>query len=67
MYFTRTLAQNTSLPEDKIGYVKGSFWEGLECVFYKLPKYHMKILLEVNAKVGRKDISKPTIWNEILH
>jgi hypothetical protein len=32
------------------------------------PKYHMKILLgDFNAKVGREDISKPTIWNESLH
>jgi hypothetical protein len=36
--------------------VKGSFYEELERVFDKLPKYHMKILLEdFNAKVGRED------------
>jgi hypothetical protein len=28
-------------------------------VFDKFPKYHMKILLAFNAKVGREDIFKP--------
>jgi hypothetical protein len=37
--------------EDKISEVKDSFFEGLERVFDKLPKYHMKIFLrEFNAK-----------------
>jgi hypothetical protein len=27
----------------------------------------MKILLDFNAKVGREDNCKPTIWNESLH
>jgi hypothetical protein len=32
------------------------------------PKYHMKILLgDLNAKVRREDIFKPTIGNESLH
>jgi hypothetical protein len=54
--------------EDKIDDVKGSFYEELECVFDKFPKYHMKILLgDFNAKVGREDIFKPTIGNESLH
>jgi hypothetical protein len=36
-------------------------------VFNKFLKYHMKILLgNFNAKVGRKDIFKPTIGNENL-
>jgi hypothetical protein len=36
--------------------------------FYHFPKYRIKILLEVfNAKVGRKNIFKPTIGNESLH
>jgi hypothetical protein len=35
---------------------------------YKFPKYHKKILLgDFIAKVGKKDISKPTIGNESLH
>jgi hypothetical protein len=37
-------------------------------VFDKFPKCNMKILLgDFNAKVGRVDIFKPTIWNENLH
>jgi endonuclease/exonuclease/phosphatase family metal-dependent hydrolase len=48
--------------------VKDSFYEEVECVFDKFPKYHMKILLgDFNAKVGREDIFKPTIANESLH
>jgi hypothetical protein len=40
----------------------------VERVFYKFPKYHMKILLgDFNAKEGREDIFKPTIGNESLH
>jgi hypothetical protein len=48
--------------------VKDSFYEELERVFDKFPKYHMKILLgDFSAKVGRKDIFKPSIGNESLH
>jgi hypothetical protein len=48
--------------------VKDSFYEELELVFDKFPKYHMKILLgDFNAKVGREDIFKLTIGNESLH
>jgi endonuclease/exonuclease/phosphatase family metal-dependent hydrolase len=37
-------------------------------VFDHFLKYHTKILLgDFNAKVGREDIFKPTIWNESLH
>jgi hypothetical protein len=43
--------------EDKIDYVKGSFYEELERVFDKFPKYNMKILLgDFNAKGGREEI-----------
>jgi hypothetical protein len=42
--------------EDKNDDVKDSFYEELERVFGKFPKYHMNILLDFNAKVGRKDI-----------
>jgi exonuclease III len=53
---------------DKIDDVKDSFYEELECVFDKFPKYHTKILLgDFNAKVGREDIFKPTVGNESLH
>jgi hypothetical protein len=48
--------------------VKDSFYEELERVSDKFSKYHMKILLgNLNAKVGREDIFKPTIGNESLH
>jgi hypothetical protein len=48
--------------------VKDSFYEEMEHIFHKFPKYHMKILLGgLNAKVGREDIFKPTIGNESLH
>jgi exonuclease III len=54
--------------EDKIDDVKDSFYDELERGFDKFPKYHMKILLgDLNAKVGREDIFKPTIGNESLH
>jgi hypothetical protein len=42
--------------EDKTDDVKDSFYEELENVFDKFPKYHMKILLDdFNGKVGRED------------
>jgi exonuclease III len=48
--------------------VKNSFYEELEHVFDKFPKYHMKILLgDFNSKVDREDIFKPTTGNESLH
>jgi hypothetical protein len=54
--------------EDKTDDVKDSFYEELERVFDKFPKYHTKILLgDFNAKVGREEIFKPTTENESLH
>jgi hypothetical protein len=54
--------------EDKTDDVKDSFYEELERIFDKFPKYHMKILFgDLNAKVDREHIFKPTIWNESLH
>jgi hypothetical protein len=48
--------------------MKDRFYEELEHVFDKLHKYHMKTLLgDFNAKVGRKEIFKPTIGTENLH
>jgi hypothetical protein len=50
--------------EYKTDDVKDSFYEELERIFDKFPKYHMKILLgDLNAKVGKKNIFKPTIGN----
>jgi hypothetical protein len=54
--------------EDKTDDVNDIFYEELESVFDKFPKYHKKILLgDFNAKVGREDIFTPTIGNERLH
>jgi exonuclease III len=54
--------------EDKTADVNGSFYEELEHMFDKFPKYHMKILLgDFNAKVGREDIFTPTIRNESVY
>jgi hypothetical protein len=47
--------------------MKDSFYEELECVFYKFPTYNMRTQLAFNAKAGREDISKPTIGRENLH
>jgi hypothetical protein len=47
--------------------MKDSFYEELERVVNKFPKYHIKILLgDVSAKVGREDIFRP-VGNESLH
>jgi hypothetical protein len=55
-------------PEDKTDDVKDNFYKELKRIFDKFPKYHMKILLgDFNAKVGREEIFKLTIWNESLH
>jgi hypothetical protein len=48
--------------------VKDSFYEELERVFDRSPKYHMKILFgDFSAEVGKEDVFKPTIGNESLH
>jgi hypothetical protein len=54
--------------EDKGDDMKDSFYEELGRVFDRFPRYDMKILLgDLNAKVGRENIFKPTIGNERLH
>jgi exonuclease III len=54
--------------EDKTVDVKDNFYDELECVLDKFPKYHKKIMLgDFNAKVGREDIFKPPIGNEGLN
>ncbi|PNF24380.1 hypothetical protein B7P43_G09657 [Cryptotermes secundus] len=54
--------------EDKIDSMKDRLYKELESVFYKFPKYHMKILLGgFNPIVDREDIYKPTIGNESSH
>jgi hypothetical protein len=53
---------------DKIGDVKYIFYEELERIFDKFPEYHMKNMLgDFKAKIGRKDIFKPTIGNGSLN
>jgi hypothetical protein len=45
--------------EDKTDDVKDRFYEEMDCVFDKFPKYHMKILSgDFSAEVGREDFLK---------
>jgi exonuclease III len=54
--------------EDEGNDVQGSFYEELGRVFDQFPRNDMKIFLgDFNAKVGRKNIFKPTTRNESLH
>jgi exonuclease III len=47
--------------------IKDKFYDELEYVFDKFPKYHMKILLgDFNAEIGREDILKPPNGNRSL-
>jgi hypothetical protein len=54
--------------EDKIDDMKFRFYEELEHVFHKFPKYHVKILLgNFYVEVGREYSFQPTIGKENLH
>jgi hypothetical protein len=54
--------------EDRTDDMKESFYEELERVSDKFPKYHIKFLLgDFNAKVARENIFKPTIGRESLN
>jgi hypothetical protein len=53
--------------EDKDDDIMDSFYEVLEQIFNQFPRYHMKILLYLYAKVGREHIFKHVIGNESLH
>jgi hypothetical protein len=56
-----------ALTEEKSDDSEDNFYEELERVFDRFPKYHIKILLEeFNTKVGRQNIFKPTIWKESI-
>jgi hypothetical protein len=59
------------MPQQRIKLImidKDSFYEELERIFDKFPKYHTKIMLgDLNAKVDIEDIFKPTTENESLH
>jgi exonuclease III len=53
--------------EDKIDEID-IFYEELERVINKFPKYHPNILLgDLNTMVGKEDILKPTNGNGSLH
>jgi hypothetical protein len=54
--------------EDNSDDVKDSLYEELRPVFNQCPGYDMKFLQgDYHAKVGRKDVFKPTIGNESSH
>jgi hypothetical protein len=53
--------------EDKDEVIKDSYYEELEQVFDQFPRYHMKILVDFNARVGREDIFESLIGNESLY
>jgi hypothetical protein len=56
----------TFIPKQDKFDVKDNFYEELERVFDKFSKYHMNMLWDFVAKVGREDI-KPKSGNERLH
>jgi hypothetical protein len=58
---------NVRVPkENKINDMNDRFYEELERVFDKFAKCHMKILWEdFSARVGKEDIFKPTLGNEV--
>jgi hypothetical protein len=60
---------NVSVSSEEKSYdSKDGFDEKLEQISYHFSKNHVKIPLgDLNAKVGRKNIFKPTLWNESLH
>jgi hypothetical protein len=68
-FWCNIIVLNVHAPtEDKIDNIKDRFYEELEQVFHKFPKYNMKILLgDFKAKVDRENIFKPTIGNESVH
>jgi hypothetical protein len=53
--------------EDEMHCMKDTFYEEPEYVSDTFPKYHMKISLDFNDKLGREDIFEPIIRNESLH
>jgi hypothetical protein len=63
------IALNVHAPcEDKGDDVKDRFYVELGRVYDQFPRCDMKIILgDLNAKVGRENIFKPTIGNESLH
>jgi len=67
-HWCNIIVLNVHVPsEEKRDDSKDSFCKELEQVFDNFHKYHMKILLDFNAKVGRENIFKLTVGNESLH
>jgi hypothetical protein len=64
-----TIDLNMHVPsKDKSNDSKDRFYEELEQVFDHFPECHMKILLgDLNAKVWRENIFRPTFGVESLH
>jgi hypothetical protein len=53
--------------EEKSADTKDGFYKALEQVFDRFPQYHIKFVFgNIDSKLGRKDIFKPTIGNENL-
>jgi hypothetical protein len=52
--------------EDKITNVKDRFYEEPERVFDKFLKYHMKMLGDFSAKIGREDISNQQLGMRVF-
>jgi hypothetical protein len=67
-YWCDIIVLNVHAPtKDKIGSMKDSFYKELKSVFDKFPKYHVKMLFgDFNAKIGREDIFKPTVYKKSL-
>jgi hypothetical protein len=63
------IALNVHVPtKDKTDDTMVSFYEEAERVFDKFPKCYMDFFFrDFSAKVGRKDIFKPTTGNDSLH
>jgi hypothetical protein len=60
---------NVHVPtEERTDDMKDKFYQKLEHVFHKFPKYQIKILLgDLIARVSKEDLFNPTIGNESLH
>jgi hypothetical protein len=65
---TRDPVDYTWRCEDTSHDIKDSFYKELGREFDRFPRNDMKVLLgDINAKVSKEDIFKPTIGNESSH